>query len=89
MSGNRYQFSDEFWQYFRTMLWNKIKSFNIDTRREDMDLYNPETVKSIILSYVSTEQQRSISEVQLKYFSTFVHGLVGERLELIHNLPVS
>lgn len=72
MSGNRYQFSDEFWQYFRTMLWNKIKrDFNIDPRREDMDLYNPETVKSIILSYVSTEQQRSISEVH----STFVHGL--------------
>ena len=78
MPNNRYQFSDEFWHYFRTRQWNKIKrDFTSDPRREDIniELYKPDIVKSIILSYVSTEQRRSISEVQLKYFVTFVRGL--------------
>ena len=76
--GNRYHFSDEFWQYFRTILWNKMKrDLNTDPRREDVDieLYKPETVRSIILSYIPAEQQKSISEVQLKHFVTFVRGL--------------
>ena len=78
MPNNRYQFSDEFWQYFRTVLWNKMKrDLNTDPRREDIEieLYKPEIVRSIILGYLSTEQQRSINEVQLKYFVTFVRGL--------------
>jgi len=78
MPNNRYKFSDEFWQYFRTMLWNRMKrDLNASPRREDIDieLYKPVTVRSIILSYLSAEQQRSISEVQLNYFVTFVRGL--------------
>ena len=78
MPGNRYQFSDEFWQYFRTILWNRMKrDLKADPRREDIDidLYKPETVRSVILSYISAEQEKSISEVQLKYFVTFVRGL--------------
>jgi len=78
MPNNRYQFSDEFWQYFRTMLWNRMKrDLNTNSRREDIDieLYKPETVRSIIQSYISAEQQSSIGEVQLNYFVTFVRGL--------------
>jgi len=78
MPNNRYQFSDEFWQYFRTILWNKMKrDLDTDPSREDIDieLYKPEIVRSIILGYLSTEQKRSINETQLKYFVTFVCGL--------------
>src|SRR5215831_18549116 len=78
MPGNRYQFSDEFWQYFRTILWNRMKrDLNANPRREDIDieLYKSETVRSIILGYIPAEQQRSINEAQLKYFVTFVRGL--------------
>jgi len=54
------------------------RDLNADPRREDIDieLYKSEIVRSIIiLSYISAEQQRSISEPQLKYFVTFVCGL--------------
>ncbi len=70
--------SDEFWEYFRKKLQNKIvRDFNSDPRREDIDLepYKHETVKAIILGYLSPEQSRSISEDELKYIITFVRGL--------------
>ena len=78
MPGNRYHFLDEFWQHFRTILWNRMKrDLTADPRRKDVDieLFKPEIVRSIILSYIPAEQQKSISEMQLKYFVTFVRGL--------------
>ena len=62
----------------RTILWNRMKrDLKADPRREDIyiDLYKPETVRSVILNYISVEQEKSISEVHLKYFVTFVRGL--------------
>ena len=47
--------------------------------------YKPETVRSVILNYISVEQEKSISEVHLKYRAR-VHcatGYKGTRLAVL------